>query len=53
MACGVGEWRLLLVGAPIVGVILIFGGTFETLVHRNWPGADDTKSAPADREPLP
>jgi putative Mg2+ transporter-C (MgtC) family protein len=53
MACGVGEWRLLLVGAPIVAVILIFGGTFETWVHRNWPGADDIKSAPADREPLP
>src|SRR5436190_8811039 len=54
MACGVGEWRLLLVGAPIVAVILIFGGTFEKWVHRQWPGADDdTKPAPADREPLP
>src|SRR3954471_6413738 len=28
MASGVGEWRLLLVGAPIVAVILVFGGTF-------------------------
>ena len=53
MACGVGEWRLLLVGALIVGVILIFGGPFETWVHRKWPGADDGKPAPADREPLP
>ncbi len=52
MACGVGEWRLLLVGAPIVAVILIFGGTFEKWVHRHWP-AEDPKPAPADREPLP
>jgi putative Mg2+ transporter-C (MgtC) family protein len=52
MAAGVGEWRLLLVGAPIVAVILIFGGTFEKWVHRHWP-ADDTKSAPVEREPLP
>jgi putative Mg2+ transporter-C (MgtC) family protein len=51
MACGVGEWRVLLVGALIVGVILIFGGPFETWVHRNWPGADDSK--PVEREPSP
>ena len=53
MTCGVGEWRVLLVGAPIVAVILIFGGTFEKWVHRRWPGADDRKPAPADREPVP
>jgi len=47
--CGVGEWRLLLAGAPIVTVILVFGGTFEKWVHQRWPGADDTKPAPADR----
>jgi putative Mg2+ transporter-C (MgtC) family protein len=46
MTCGVGEWRVVLVGAPIAAVILIFGGTFETWVHRNWPGADDSKPAP-------
>jgi len=53
MTCGVGEWRVLLVGAPIVAVILIFGGAFEKWVHQKWPGADDIKPAPADREPLP
>ena len=53
MVCGVGEWRLLLVGTPIVAVILIFGGTFEKWIHRQWPGADDSKPAPANREPLP
>ena len=52
MACGVGEWQLLLVGAPIVAVILIFGGTFEKWVHRHWP-AEDPKPAPVEREPLP
>jgi putative Mg2+ transporter-C (MgtC) family protein len=53
MACGVGEWRLLLVGAPIAAVILIFGGAFEKWVHRKWPGADDSKPPPADRGALP
>ena len=53
MVCGVGEWRLLLVATPIVAVVLIFGGTFEKWVHRKWPGADDTKPAPADRELSP
>ena len=53
MACGVGEWRLLSVAAPIVAVILLFGGTVEKWVHRHWPGADETKPAPVDRQPLP
>jgi putative Mg2+ transporter-C (MgtC) family protein len=53
MACGVGEWRLLLVAAPIVAVVLVFGGRFEKWVHRNWPGEDEHKSAPADRDHLP
>ena len=53
MACGVGEWRLLLVAAAMVAIILIFGGTFENWVHRKWPGAADSKPAPADRELAP
>jgi putative Mg2+ transporter-C (MgtC) family protein len=53
MACGVGEWRPVLVAAPIIAVILIFGGTFEKCVHRHWPGEDATKPPPADRAPLP
>ena len=40
-ACGVGEWRLLAIGGPIVAVLLIFGGTFEKWVHRRWPTPDD------------
>jgi putative Mg2+ transporter-C (MgtC) family protein len=36
-ACGIGEWQLLLIGAPIVFVILMFGGLFEKWVHRLLP----------------
>ena len=46
-ACGVGELRLLLIGAPIVVVILIFGGSFEKWVHRHWPTPDETNSNPS------
>src|SRR5690349_21253695 len=53
MACGVAEWRLLLVAAPIVAVILVLGGKFEKWVHRNWPGEDEHKPAPVDRELSP
>ena len=44
-ACGVGEWRLLLIGAPIVAVLLIFGGAFEKWVHRRWPAPDDVDNS--------
>ena len=43
-ACGVGEWRLLLIGAPIVAVVLIFGGSFEKWVHRRWPTPEETEN---------
>ena len=36
-ACGVGEWRLVLLGAPMVFAILVLGGPFERWVHRRWP----------------
>ena len=36
-ACGVGDWRLILVGTPIVFVVLVFGGAFEKWVHRLRP----------------
>jgi putative Mg2+ transporter-C (MgtC) family protein len=44
-ACGVGEWRLLLIGAPIVAVLLISGGAFEKWVHRRWPAPDDVDNS--------
>jgi putative Mg2+ transporter-C (MgtC) family protein len=43
-ACGVGEWRIVLIAAPIIFVLLVFGGPFEKWVHRRWPGPDETKS---------
>ena len=42
-ACGVGEWRLLLIAAPIVLVILIFGGRFEKFIRRLWPEKPETE----------
>jgi putative Mg2+ transporter-C (MgtC) family protein len=52
-ACGVGEWRLLLVAALVVFVILTFGGLFEKWVHRNWPPPPQTEKDPIERSPLP
>lgn len=37
-ACGLGEWRVILLAVPMIYVILIFGGRFEKMVHRHWPG---------------
>lgn len=43
-ACGVGQWRLLLIGGSIVAVLLIFGGAFEKWVHRRWPTPEETEN---------
>jgi len=43
-ACGVSEWRVILVSLPIVATLLIFGGSFEKAVHRRWPQPPDTES---------
>jgi putative Mg2+ transporter-C (MgtC) family protein len=40
-ACAVGEWRIILLSAPLIAVILIFGGPLEKWVHRHWPGQQD------------
>jgi putative Mg2+ transporter-C (MgtC) family protein len=40
-ACGIGELRLVLLGAPFVIVILIFGGPLERMVHRLFPQSKD------------
>jgi putative Mg2+ transporter-C (MgtC) family protein len=52
-ACGVGEWRLILIGAPIVVFILVFGGPFEKSARRRWPEPDDTDVKPRQPEGLP
>jgi putative Mg2+ transporter-C (MgtC) family protein len=37
VACAVAEWRIVLIGALLVFIILIFGGRFEKAIHRHWP----------------
>jgi putative Mg2+ transporter-C (MgtC) family protein len=37
-ACGIADRRIVLLSAPFVFVILIFGGPFEKAIHRRWPG---------------
>ena len=40
--CAVGEWRVLAIGAPLIAVILVFGGSFEKWVHQKWPGPEQS-----------
>jgi len=37
-ACGIGEWRLIILSLPLGFMILLFGGRFEKAIHRRWPG---------------
>ena len=37
VACAVAEWRVVLISAVLVFVILVFGGWFEKAIHRCWP----------------
>ena len=39
-ACAVGEWKVILLAAPLVAAVLWLGGPFEKWVHRHWPGPD-------------
>ncbi|MCX7314119.1 MAG: MgtC/SapB family protein [Alphaproteobacteria bacterium] len=43
-ACGVGEWQLVLIGAPIALVLLTGGGAFEKWAHRTWPAQAKQKT---------
>ena len=43
-ACGVSEWRIILIGLPLVFIILFFGGPFEQAIHRRWPRSKDAES---------
>ena len=49
-ACGVSEWPVLLLAAPIIFIILTLGGPFEKWVHRHWSGATDEKDQPGGPE---
>jgi putative Mg2+ transporter-C (MgtC) family protein len=35
-ACGISEWRIILLSLPFVLLLLIFGGPFEKAIHRLW-----------------
>jgi putative Mg2+ transporter-C (MgtC) family protein len=40
-ACAVGEWKVILLSAPLIAAILWLGGPFEKWVHQNWPGQEN------------
>lgn len=40
-ACAVGDWKVIVLGLPLVALVLLFGGHFEKWVHRNWPGKEN------------
>ena len=42
--CGASEWRIILIGLPLVFIILFFGGPFERAVRRRWPRSKDAES---------
>jgi putative Mg2+ transporter-C (MgtC) family protein len=42
VACGVAEWRVVLLSVPLIFVILVFGGPFEKAIHQRWPGPGST-----------
>jgi putative Mg2+ transporter-C (MgtC) family protein len=39
-ACAVGDWKIILLAAPLIAVVLVFGGPFESWVHRHWLGQE-------------
>jgi putative Mg2+ transporter-C (MgtC) family protein len=40
-AAGAGHWQMVALAAPFVFVLLIFGGSFEKLFHRQMPEPED------------
>jgi putative Mg2+ transporter-C (MgtC) family protein len=43
-ACGVGDWRMVLVGVVVMFVVLVGGGPLERAVRRLWRHPDDDLS---------
>jgi putative Mg2+ transporter-C (MgtC) family protein len=35
-ACGCAECQIVVLGAALVLVVLVFGGPFEKSIHRRW-----------------
>jgi putative Mg2+ transporter-C (MgtC) family protein len=40
--CGVADWSVILLGAPLVVLVLTFGGSLEQTLHRHWPPRSTT-----------
>jgi putative Mg2+ transporter-C (MgtC) family protein len=43
-ACACAEWQIVVLGAALALVILVFGGPFERSIDRRWPGQGPTDS---------
>ena len=41
VACGVAEWRIVLVSVPLVFAVLMLGGPLERALHRHFGQPDD------------
>jgi putative Mg2+ transporter-C (MgtC) family protein len=41
VVCGVAEWRVILIGVPLVFAVLHVGGPLEKAVHQRWGKPDD------------
>ena len=41
VACGVAEWRLVLVSVPLIFAVLVLGGPLEKVFHRQWKQPED------------
>jgi putative Mg2+ transporter-C (MgtC) family protein len=46
--CGVAEWRVILVGVPLVFAVLHLGGPIEKAIHRRWGKYFDDRSGHPD-----
>jgi putative Mg2+ transporter-C (MgtC) family protein len=53
-ACAVAEWQIVVLGAALVLVVLVFGGPFERSIDRRWPGRNPTDlgQKTADKTPV-
>jgi putative Mg2+ transporter-C (MgtC) family protein len=52
IACGVGQWRIVIVGLAIAAVLLLAGRRLERWLHRTLGGKDRTlEKSPADAPP--
>jgi len=52
IACGIGQWRVVLVALTIAFVVLIVGGPTERALHRLLGGSDDgVEKAPKPASP--